>query len=106
MMTLRFLSLALALLGFAACAPASQTSNDAPEIIGGSTTDEFPDVARITSGCTATLIHPRVMLTAAHCCQRETSCKQVTIGGRTIGVTAKNHPDFTVAMLGDDQSRL
>lgn len=92
--------LVLVSLSFAACAPTPETTTDAPAIIGGSTTDDYPDVGRVTSGCTATLVHPRAMLTAAHCCQRETSCKRVTIGGRTIDVTAKNHPDFAVAEGG------
>ena len=79
-------------------APTDGTAED--EIIGGETTADYPDVAHITSGCTATLIHPRAMLTAAHCCQRATSCKAVSIAGRRIRTEPVNHPDFQVAPDG------
>jgi hypothetical protein len=42
-------------------------------IVNGTPTDERPEVGIITnSGCTATLIRPRVILTAAHCVNYQT----------------------------------
>lgn len=99
MPSLRAASLSFFILA-AGCSAGPEASTAPSDVIGGVSTTDFPDVGQITSGCTATLIHPRAMLTASHCCQRETSCKKVKIGGRTIGTTATNHPDFVVAPEG------
>src|SRR5262245_34474249 len=46
---------------------------DEQAIVNGRPTDERPEVGIITnSGCTATLVAPRVILTAAHCVDFQT----------------------------------
>lgn len=94
-------ALAPSLLALAlGCSSAPDPTPAVSDVIGGAATTDFPDVGQLTSGCTATLIHPRAMLTASHCCQRDTSCKKVKIGGRTVGASPINHPEFTVAPNG------
>ena len=103
MLTVRPLALSSLVLVLLAAACSSSTgddvASDTSEVIGGDATTSYPDVAQITSGCTATLVHPRALLTAAHCCQRETSCKRVKIGGRAIETTA-NGVTATVERAG------
>ncbi len=73
---LRLRIFALASLSLASCSQELQTSSDDSAIVGGTATTEYPSVAYIsttiadgagTFACTATLITPRVLLTAAHC---------------------------------------
>jgi len=66
-------------------------------VIGGEPTLAYPDVAHVTSGCSATLIHPRALLTAGHCCQSASACKQVVLGGRRLATRPIVHPSFFIA---------
>lgn len=48
--------------------PAGEIGTDDHALVNGTPTDERPEVGIITnSGCTATLVTPRAILTAAHC---------------------------------------
>ena len=76
------LTLGLALLGLAGCvvddddADEELVENDEQGVIGGAVTTEAPEVGMASfswgSYCTATLITPRVALTAAHCVRYNT----------------------------------
>lgn len=61
------------LLGLAACTNAAMEDDDSEEgisaVIGGSKTFDRPEVGMLTHGgiCTATLVRPNVIVTAAHC---------------------------------------
>lgn len=69
----RYLLLLLSLLGLAACTNATAEDDDSEEgssaVIGGTKTFERPEVGMLLHGgrCTATLVRPNVVLTAAHC---------------------------------------
>src|SRR4051812_2852057 len=73
-MLVRAGSLALLFLIAACAAPASEASEDSAStddaIVDGAETFEHPEVGLFHNGgsyCTATLIRPNVVLTAAHC---------------------------------------
>lgn len=63
----------IAMIGCLGTEGQSEIGVDEQAIINGTPTDERPEVGIITnSGCTATLIRPRVILTAAHCVDYQT----------------------------------
>ena len=61
-------SVAAVCIGMIGCADTEAIGTDEQAIINGTPTDERPEVGLITnSGCTATLVASKVILTAAHC---------------------------------------
>lgn len=54
-------------------------------IIGGRLAEEgeFPEVVRVSNGCTATLVGPSVILTAAHCTTGSDSSLSFVVDGKT-----------------------
>ena len=72
------------LVGALSCAQAPELSQSSGAIVGGTATTGYPAVAQLSvkamgadgasySGCSSTLISPRVLLTAAHCIDFEDS---------------------------------
>ncbi len=111
----RWTSLGLALAcaaGPPGCAPGVDENGGASvdEVLGGTETFAHPEVGWFintsndpNTGCTATLIHPRVAITAAHCISDHfTDTEHVLDSGTISGTfrierTRTQHTDFTVA---------
>jgi hypothetical protein len=87
-----------------------------PRIIGGTTTDqgEYPyfTITKSSAMCGASLIHPDILLTAAHCQKQFAAAQVVYVGAHkfdTLATTAKRrtiirqypHPDFLIAFQND-----
>ncbi|HKU38761.1 MAG TPA: trypsin-like serine protease, partial [Polyangiales bacterium] len=67
----------------AAAEPVPEVSLSVAPVVGGQEVNlcQFPSTVVAGSGCTATLIHPRIVTTAAHCLGGTTSTANVTFGG-------------------------
>lgn len=80
----------IGLIGCLSIDDSSEIGTAEQGIINGTPTNERPEVGLITnSGCTATLIRPRVILTAAHCVSYQT-------GPRSDGFLTGNGEFFPV----------
>lgn len=121
--TTNLLSLSFLLLA-AACAPESALTDTAEDveasdeqrdpIVGGQTTNAFPAVGALTrfgsTHCTATVIAPRKLLTAAHCLKGFTaSSMKFVLGGsvsaptHTLSVASITpHPQYNESTLTND----
>lgn len=80
-------------------APPKSPSGGTPEIIGAKPVEpsEWPATVIISSGsigCTATLVGPEVLLTAAHCLEAAGQVS-VSLAGQQVGGTCTKHPHYS-----------
>jgi len=112
----------LAILPFtAACGPAvepapplEEGSSSRQDIVGGTTTSEFPAAVAIARygapHCTGTVVGPRTVLTAAHCLEGVTASSLKVVIGASLGAAEAvlpvsaitPHPDYDSQKLEND----
>ena len=103
----------IAAAAFVACSPSTKIDARVAAITNGSDDSGDPDVVALLQGttlvCTATLIAPRVLVTAAHCVQADDALPVAhfgaTPGSGDVAVPialARRHPGFDPSTLTDD----
>jgi hypothetical protein len=94
-------SLLLCVAVSTACgASVGETGDEASDIIGGEATDGYPYVVRLDgSGCSSTLVAPRVLLTAAHCLGNGGDLRPALPDNATIATGRHPTRDLGVAIL-------
>ena len=82
---------------------ATEQSQSAAELINGTVTTARPSVGLLSvSGCTATLIGPRTVLTAAHCVDSDGQADSFCSGGTCVWGTYIRHPNYNPSNFDHD----